>query len=129
MKTWRAVRGVTLIELLVVVLVLSGGVLGLTALLRPALKASAWQQDALGAAHAGLDCVERLQAHRHRLRQEGSVFAGPPNASLCADQGFTSLGISPWSQSPCAIGLTCWRVQGARPAPHPVAFDLLLVAY
>lgn len=122
-------RGVTLIELLIVVLLLSGGVLGLSALLRPAVQASVWQQDALNAAHAGLNCVERLQAHRHRLRPEGAVFAGPPGPSLCADEGFMALGISQSSESPCATGQTCWLVQGMRPAPHPVGFELLIVAY
>jgi prepilin-type N-terminal cleavage/methylation domain-containing protein len=125
----QGMRGVTLIELLIVVLVLSGGVLGISALMRPAVQASQWQGGAQQAAHAALDCVERLQAQRHRLRQEGAVFAGPPGASACAEQGFTSLDISDWSQAPCPAGLSCWRVQGSRPAPHAVGFDLLVVAY
>jgi prepilin-type N-terminal cleavage/methylation domain-containing protein len=122
-------RGVTLIELLIVVLVLSGGVLGISALMRPAVQAGTWQQGTVNASHAALDCVERLQAQRHRLRQEGAAFVGPPGAFACAEQGFTSLDISDWSQAPCPTGLSCWRVQGSRPAPHAVGFDLLVVAY
>ena len=131
----RRAQGFTLIELVVVMLIISGGLLGITSLFSNSVKSLSTNEDLQFAAQAAQQCAERVLA----LRRNTSQFTvSSISSTLCnapADAFTRTLAVAPLTAAsapePCLTGSTCSMVtvtvnKTATPALYSLV-ELMLV--